>query len=160
MVSLIKENTKKIMERKWTDRKYHVQDNADVELKDMKMYCNTNKLPELLFCDPHSKPHGARGLMKHYHLRFDPKLCMGVCEILHIPYACVACKSMLDKPWISSISSYKQKRYKPGTKCTYWPVLGSFNNWNMIQLSPRSTSSDIFDEIHHVVLDGISDNMA
>ena len=24
------------MEIKWTERKYHVQDNADVELKDMK----------------------------------------------------------------------------------------------------------------------------
>ena len=32
-----------IMERKWTERKYHVQDNAVVELKDVKMYCNTNQ---------------------------------------------------------------------------------------------------------------------
>ena len=30
----------------------------------------------------------------------------------------------------------------------------------MIQLSSKSTSSDAFDEIHQVVLDGISDNMA
>ena len=30
-----------IMERKWIDRQYHVQDNADDELKDVKMYCNT-----------------------------------------------------------------------------------------------------------------------
>ena len=28
------------MNRKWTERKYHVQDNADVEHKDVKMYCN------------------------------------------------------------------------------------------------------------------------
>ena len=55
------------MERKWTERKCHVQDNADVELKDVKMYCNTNQLSELLFSGPHSKPHGARGLSKHYH---------------------------------------------------------------------------------------------
>ena len=27
-------------------------------------------------------------------------------------------------------------------------------------MSPKSTSSDTFDEIHQVVLDGISDNMA
>ena len=68
------------MKRKWTERKYHVQDNADVELKDVKMYCNKNKFPTLPFCGPHSKPHGARGLGKHYHLRFDPKLGMGKCE--------------------------------------------------------------------------------
>ena len=42
----------------------------------------------------------------------------------------------------------------------YWPVLGPFNNWNIIQLSHKSTPSDSFDEIHQVVLDGISDNMA
>ena len=67
---------------------------------------------------------------------------------------------MLDKPCISGISSDKQDRYKTVTKCTYWPVLGSFNNSNIIQLSPKSTSSDAFDEIHKVVIDGISDNMA
>ena len=38
------------MERKWTERKYHVQDNTAVELKYVKMYCNKNKFPELPFC--------------------------------------------------------------------------------------------------------------
>ena len=79
------------MERKCTERKYRVQDNASVELKDVKMYCNTNQLPTLPFCGPHSKPHGARGLGKYYHFRFDPKLGMGECAIHHIPCACVAC---------------------------------------------------------------------
>ena len=148
------------MERKLTDREYHVQDNADVEHQDMKMYCNTNKSPKLSFSDPHSKPHGARGLSKHYNLRFDPKLGMGICAILRILCACVACTSMLDKPSTSDIPSYEQERYKPVTKCNYWPLLGSFNNKNIIQLSPKSTSSDTFDEIHYVVIDIISDNMA
>ena len=82
---------KLFMERKWTERKYHVQDNTSVELKDVKMYCNKNQFPVLPFCGPHSKPHGARGLGKHYHLRFDPKLGMGKCAILCIPCACVPC---------------------------------------------------------------------
>ena len=77
-----------------------------------------------------------------------------------IPCACVTCTSMLDKPWISGIPSEKQERYKPVTKCTYWLVLGAFNNWKIIELSSKSTSSETFDEIHHVVLDGISDNIA
>ena len=64
---------KRSMERKCIERKYNVQDNAVVELKDVKMYCNTNQFPELLFCGPHSKPHGARGSSNHYNLRFDPK---------------------------------------------------------------------------------------
>ena len=61
---------------------------------------------------------------------------------------------------ISGISSDKHERYKPVTNCTYFPVLGYFNNWNIIQLSSKSTSSDTFYEINQVVLDGISDNMA
>ena len=79
------------MERKWTDRQYHVQDNADDELKDVKMYCNTTQLPELSFSSPHSKPRGARGLSKYYHLCFDPKIGMGAYGILRIQFDCVAC---------------------------------------------------------------------
>ena len=33
-------------------------------------------------------------------------------------------------------------------------------NWNIIELSSKSTSSEKFDEINQVVLDGISDNIA
>ena len=136
------------MDKKWTERKYHVQDNAAVELKYVKMYCNTDQFPALPFCGPHSKPRGARGMSKHYHLRFDPKLGMVVCTIFQILCACVSCTSMLDKPWMYGISSDKQERYKPVTKCTYWTVLGYFNNWNIIQFSPKSTSYDTFDEIY------------
>ena len=79
------------MERKYTEIKYHVQDNAAVELKYVKIYCNTNQFPALPFCGPHYKPYCARGLSKHYHLRFYPKLGMGVCAIRRVPCACVSC---------------------------------------------------------------------
>ena len=55
-------NNKLFMEIKWTDRQYHVHDNAAVELKYVRIYCNTNQFNALSFCGPHSKPHGARGL--------------------------------------------------------------------------------------------------
>ena len=32
-------DSKMSSKRKWTDREYHVQDNADVSHKDVKMYC-------------------------------------------------------------------------------------------------------------------------
>ena len=120
------------MERKWIDIQYHVQDNLDVTHQDVKMFCNTNQFPSLPFCGPYSKPHGARGFSKHYHLRFDTKLGNGVCSIFRIPCGFVACTSILDKPWISGIPSDKKERYKPVTMCNYWPVLGSFNNYNII----------------------------
>ena len=59
-------NNKLFMERKCTDRQYHVQDNADVAHQDVRIYCNTNQFPELPFCGPHSKTHGTRGLSKAF----------------------------------------------------------------------------------------------
>ena len=112
-------NIKRFMERKWTDGQYHVQDNADVAHQDVRIYFNTNQFPSLPFGGPYSKPHGARWLSKHYHLRFDPKLGNGVCAIRCIPCPCVACTSMLDKHWISGIPLDEQECYKPVTKCTY-----------------------------------------
>ena len=67
---------------------------------------------------------------------------------------------MLDKPWISGIQSIRQARYQPVTNCTYWLVLGSYNNRTIIELTPKSIPSKAFDEINQVVLDKISENMA
>ena len=67
---------------------------------------------------------------------------------------------MLDKPWIHGIPSKKKARYQPVTNCTYWPVLGSYNNWNIIELTPKPITFEAFDDIHQVVLDRISENMA
>ena len=100
------------------------------------------------------------GLSEHYHFRFDPKLGHGICVICRIPCAWVACTSMHEKPHISDSSSKKQARYQPVINCTYWPVLGPYNNCNIIHLSPKSTPFETFEEIHQVVLDKICDNMA
>ena len=124
MESLIKENTEKEPVKEKDKQRYHVQDNSDLAHKDVRIYCDTNQFPTLQLCGPNPKPPGARGLIKHYHLRFYPKLGYGICATHRIPCACVACTSMLDKPWISGISSKKQARYQPVTNCTYRPVLG------------------------------------
>ena len=67
------------------------------------MYYDTNQLPTLPFFGSYTKPLGARGLSKNDHLRFDTKLGHGICAIIRIPCACVACTSMIDKPWIYGI---------------------------------------------------------
>ena len=67
---------------------------------------------------------------------------------------------MMYKPWIYGIPSKKHARYQPVINCTYWTVLGSYNNWNIIELTPKSTPFEAFQKIHQVVLDRISENMA
>ena len=150
---------KRASKGKWTDREYHVQDNADIAQKYVNFFYN-NQFPALPFCGPYPKPRGARELSKHYRLRLDKKLFHGICEILYIPCSCVGCTSILNKPWISGIPSKKQARYQPVTKCTYWPVMGSYNNWNIIDTTPKSTTFEAYDEIHQVFLYQISENVA
>ena len=79
------------VESKWIDRQYHVQDNDDVAQKYVSVYCNINQFPALPFCGTYSKPRGAISLIKHYHLRFDPKLGHGVCTIRLISCAFFSC---------------------------------------------------------------------
>ena len=67
---------------------------------------------------------------------------------------------MLDQPWISVIPSKTQSLYQPVTYCTYWTVIFSYNNCNIIHLSLKSIPSEVFEEIQQVVLDVISDNIA
>ena len=124
------------------------------------MFCNTNQFPSLPFCGPYTKPHGVRGLSKHYHVWFDITLGHGICAILHILCACVECTFMLDKPWIPGLTPNKQLCYWPVTDCSESPVIGSFNNWKIITLSHKDTISEAFEEICKVALDGISYNMA
>ena len=83
---------------------YNVQNDADVAHKYVKIFFNKNQFPSLPFCGPHTKPHGVRGLSKHYHMRFDTKLGHGICAIHRIPCTYAACKSMLDKPWIPGLT--------------------------------------------------------
>ena len=125
-----------------------VQDNADVAHKDVKMYCDRNQFPALPFCGSHPKPHGERGLGKHYHIRFDPNIGHGIFAIRHIPCSCVACTSMIDQPCISGVQSTTQARYQPVINFNYWPVLVPYNNWNIIHLTQKSIPSEAFDEIH------------
>ena len=98
---------KRAIKRKWTDREYHFQDNYYVAHKDVKIYYDTNQFPALPFCGPHPNPHGSRGLIKHYHLRFDPNMGHGIFEIHCIPCDYVACKLMIDQPWIYGILKKK-----------------------------------------------------
>ena len=67
---------------------------------------------------------------------------------------------MLDKPWAYKVDPKKYPHYQPIADCKYCPVLVYFNNWNIIQFTNKTTSSEDFDAVHKLVLDHISENMA
>ena len=67
---------------------------------------------------------------------------------------------MLDKPWDPVVDHDQQPLYQPVVERTYWTFLGYFNNCNIIKFTNKAILLDDSDEVHKVVLDGISGNMA
>ena len=128
--------------------------------KSVKHSCASTQFQALSFSGPHAKPHGVRGLNKHYHLQLHPKLGHGKCEIIWIPFACIAFTNVLYKPWVIVSDPTRKPCYQPVVDFTYWSMLGSLNNWNIIQFTNKKTTNEDFDSVHKVVLYGISDNIS
>ena len=114
----------------------------------------------MAFCGLHTKPHCVRGFSNHYHMPFDPKISHETCTIREKNCNCVGYTSMLDKKLVHGLKLQQQLRYQHFTECTYCTVLGSFNHYNITTFSHKATTGEDFEEIHQVVLDGISNNMA
>ena len=71
----------------------------------------------------------------------------------------MACTTVLYRPRSPDLPHTAQPIYNLVFDCTYWPVLGTYNNWNITNFKNNCTSSEDFDKINRVVLDGIIDNM-
>ena len=71
--------------------------------------------------------------------------------VLHAPL-------VLTNPGLQ-VCQHRKPLHQTVKDCTYWLVLGYFNNWNIIKLSNKATTSEEIDKIHQVVLDGINENM-
>ena len=93
-------------------------------------------------------------------MQLDQKLVNGKCDIRRTPCACNARTNMLEKTRVICVELIYQPRYQTVKDYRYWPVIGSVNNWNIIQFSNKSTTYEDFDEVHILVLDGISENMS
>ena len=91
---------------------------------------------------------------------FDPKIGHGICAILCMPCACSECTSMIEKPWICVLTEQQQPGYQPVIYCTYFPVLVSFNNCNIIIFLYKVATREDFEEIIRVFIYGIGDNIS
>ena len=83
------------------------------------MYCTKNRFLILVFCGTHNKPHGERGLDKHYHTSFDTKLGHGTCEIYCTPCEFVKCTYTLENPCNPGLTTHQQPHYQPVKYFTY-----------------------------------------
>ena len=151
---------KRSRKMKWNEHDYHDQERSYVTHTTVKMACTTTQFSAFPFCGPHVKSHGVWVLSKSCYIHLDPKLVRVKCATLWIPCICVACTNMLENPWYTDADCSQQHFYQPVIGCTYWSVLCTFNNWNIIQFTNKTKPKKKFDDIHKVVLDGIRDNMS
>ena len=101
------------VKKKVTNREYPVQNNKDVEHQNVNLYCTRNQFPIFPFCGPNNKPHGVRGLSKHYHKSFYQELGHVTCEICCITFACTQFTSNIDKPWTQGVPPHQKQGYQP-----------------------------------------------
>ena len=100
---------KREQKQKWVQQEYHIQDKLDVQHTGVNMGLKQDMFPELPFANVRPKPHGVRGLTKHYHVRLDPKLGQGKCAIRRIPCCCKPCTDQLDKAWQPGVPDKQQQ---------------------------------------------------
>ena len=78
----------KKVNKNWTNREYHVQNNEILITRVLKCIVIQISFLDFSICAPHNKLHVERGLGKYYHMSFDTKLGHGTRAIHSIPCAC------------------------------------------------------------------------
>ena len=140
---------------------YLIQNKNDATLTAINMTWNNSLFPKLPESGNSAPIRGKCGVMTHYHYRLDPKLGEGVCAIHCIPCACAACVQQLQLPWDPKLShASKQPRYQSAQECVYQSILGSFNDWIIMPFQNKSTSEETFEEVHKIVLNGMTESKA
>ena len=62
------------------------------------------------------------------------------------------CTNVLDKPWAPDVDHGQKSCYQPLVDFTYWYMLGTFNNCNIVQFTNKNASSEDFDEVNKIFL--------
>ena len=71
----------------------------------------------------------------------------------------MACTKILGKPWGPGVDHIQHPHYQHIAEYTYWYVLVSFNNWNIIHFTNITTCREEFYEVTQVLIYVISSNM-
>ena len=103
---------------------------------------------------------GRNTISLHYNYRADPELGKCVCAIFRIPCACPACVAQLDKYWLPNCDPSSQPRYAHAENCYYKKILEHCNYWIIMKFLDNKTPQVDFDNIHELIIAGISPNKA
>ena len=66
---------------------------------------------------------------------------------------------MLDRTWSYGVTHTVQPQHQPIVDLIYWPVLVTYNKWNIINFKNKYTYIEYFDDIFRFFLEGIIEYM-
>ena len=115
---------------KYQPRIYNVQRNSDVDHRGMKMICNNKLFPSLNVINGKIFPYASKGILRHYHYRYDPKLSPGIVAIIIITCSCHAFTYILSIFWgYKTKEEVNQPRYGKVYNCKYYQIIGCHNDF-------------------------------
>ena len=99
-------------------------------------------------------PYKSKGVLRRYNYRSDPKLAQKFVDIRMITCSCHTCTTTLCLSWDYKIKyARNQPRYERVYDCKYSLIIGSHNNWIIINFIDDGTYEREYDHINIKILD-------
>ena len=72
---------------------------SDSDHRVIKMIWKNKLFPSINSINGKTFPYASKGILRHYHHRYHPKLGLGIVSIRRIPCGCHACTAILSLFW-------------------------------------------------------------
>ena len=153
-------NNKRQGKTKISNRHYQIQYIKDMQHKNVNMTWYYRNFPRHPVAAENFKFRGINTIILHFHYRVDPELGKGFCVIHRITCACPCCVDQLDKYWLPTIYPSSQPRYAHVDFSEYIKILEHYNDWIIVNFLEKKTPQVDFENIHALIISGMSTNKA
>ena len=119
------------------------------------MRFNNNCFSSFNFIHGKLAPYGSKGVLRHCHYRSDQKIGPGIVLIRIITCSCHACTTKLCFTWYYTIKeAYNQQIYGIVYNCKYSLILGSHNNWVIMNFRDYGTDNVYYEFMNINIIEG------
>ena len=141
---------------KYQSRLYNVQRNPNIDHRGIKMIRNNKLFPSLNVINGKTFSYASKGILRHYHYWYDPKLVPGIVAIRRISCSCHACTDILSLSCDPKTKeAVNQPIYGKVYNCKYSQILGCHNNLILMNFLDGGTNEEYYKNINWNILDNI-----
>ena len=132
-----------------------IQGNNNFKYRGMEILWNNKPFPSLNVINGKSYAYVSKGVLRNYHYRSEIKFVQGVVAIRCMTRSYSAYTTILPLPWDSTTEeAFKQKIYCRVYNCTYFLIIGSPNNWIILNFIDDGTDNVDYKCVNQTILDG------